>query len=74
MANHHHLPKIAQRQSGHSGNPAALLELHQPLWQAQEHEGGLPALLSTACAYDFPGALAPHGAFLLDATREMGGG
>ena len=39
-----------------------------------EHEGGLPALLSTACAYDVPSALAPLGAFLLDATREMGGG
>lgn len=75
MANHHHLPKIAaQCQSGHSGKPAALLESHQPLWQAQAHKGGLPALLSTACAYDFPGALAPHRAFLLDATREMGGG
>lgn len=55
MANHHYLPKIAaQRQSGRSGNPAALLGSHQLLWQAPARGGGLPALLSTACAYDYP--------------------
>lgn len=77
MANHQHLPKIEmQRQSSHSGNPAALLESHQPLQRPQAHDGSLPALLSKAMSLCLrhPNTLAPHGDFLLDAAREMGGG